>query len=339
VKQLDGIDDAPSALKERGQIFPISLGDLHLKTNVFHSPLAGCSDYPFRKMVRKFSEGLIFCEMVKMDPLVRYDSNTLQFLDYSEEMRPIGAQLCGSKPEIAEDAAKIIEEKGFDILDLNCGCPVDKVTKDGSGSALLKEPKLLEKILTKLVKSVSIPVTIKIRAGWCENSINCDLITQMAESCGAKAVFVHGRTRKQAYRGPANRDYIAKAQAKKKKIALIGNGDVFCDESARGMFKDTNCDGILLSRGLLGAPWLGQDIERKLTGKEPIIRDHLFVQQMLKEHISYVKQYKKDPRRVLIDMKRISCWYLKKEPGVRQMREKITRASSVEEVDQILNFS
>ena len=179
---------------------PYFLKNLELSSNIFCSPLAGCSDLPFRRMTSFFSPGLIFCEMVKMDALIRHDPNTYRLLDYEKEMHPIGAQLCGSKVDLAAPCARIIEDLGFDVIDLNCGCPVDKVTKDGSGSGLLKDPNKIGEILEKMVNAVSIPVTVKVRAGWNEEEINAPLITQIAEEAGAAAIFVHGRTRAQGYR-------------------------------------------------------------------------------------------------------------------------------------------
>jgi tRNA-dihydrouridine synthase B len=144
---------------------PFQLGNITLPNNIFYAPLAGCSDFPFRKMSAKYRPGLMYCEMVKMDALIRHDQNTFHILDYDPSMHPIGGQICGSKPEIAGQAAKIIEDLGFDVVDLNCGCPVDKVTKDGSGSGMLKTPELIGEVLANMVAAVKIPVTVKIRAG------------------------------------------------------------------------------------------------------------------------------------------------------------------------------
>ena len=145
-------------------------------------------------MSAKFNPGLMYCEMVKMDALVRFDPNTFHILDFSPDMHPIGGQICGSKPEIAGKAAKMIEELGFDVVDLNCGCPVDKVTKEGSGSGMLKSPSLIGDVIANMVAAVKIPVTVKIRAGWDDTLINAPLITQIAEKAGAQAICVHGST-------------------------------------------------------------------------------------------------------------------------------------------------
>ena len=175
------------------------LGAVELPSNVFYAPLAGCSDLPFRAMSCRYRPGIVYCEMVKIDALIRNDPNTYRLLDYEVGMHPIGAQICGSKPDIAAASARIIEDLGFDVLDFNCGCPVDKVTKDGSGSGMLKNPELIGEVLAKVIASVRIPVTVKIRAGWDDRSINAPLITQIAEKAGAKAIAAPGKS------GNANR--------------------------------------------------------------------------------------------------------------------------------------
>ena len=314
------------------------IGDLELENNVFYAPLAGCSDFPFRKMSANYKPGLIYCEMVKMDALVRNDQNTFHMLDFDRSMHPIGGQLCGSKPEIAGASAKIIEDLGFDVVDLNCGCPVDKVTKDGSGSGLLKNPKLIGDIVYEMVKSVKIPVTIKIRAGWDEESIIAEEVTKIAEAAGAKAICIHGRTRKQAYKGPANWDYIKIAKNAATTIKVIGNGDVMDTVAAKAMFDYTGCDAILVARGTMGQPWIVEDIIRELQGMEPETRDFESYKQALSTHFEYTYDYH-HARRTAVDMRRVGCWYFKKSAGTRNFRELISKASTPEDVRElILNF-
>ncbi len=318
---------------------PLKIGDLELQSNILYAPLAGCSDFPFRKMSYRFKPGLTFCEMVKMDALIRHDPSTYRILDFDNTMHPIGAQLCGSKPEIAKDAAKIIEDLGFDIIDLNCGCPVDKVTKDSSGSGLLKSLSLIEKLLNQMVNAVKIPVSIKIRAGWDENSIVGPEITQMAEAIGVKMITVHGRTREQAYKGPAKLNYIKECKAMAKSIIVIGNGDVMCEESAVRMFETTNCDGVLAARGTLGSPWIAEDIKRHLQGLPKIYRTPFFVKETLLKHLAIISSYQ-NPRRALTDMRRVSCWYLKNAKGTRALRDKINKSQSTFEIlDHITAYS
>lgn len=318
---------------------PFKLGDLILPNNILYAPLAGCSDFPFRKMTAKYRPGIMFCEMVKMDALIRHDPNTFHILDFDKSMHPIGGQLCGSKPELAGKAAKIIEELGFDSVDLNCGCPVDKVTKDGSGSGLLKNPKLIGDLIANMVAAVKIPVTVKIRAGWDEENIVGPEITKIAEAAGAKAICIHGRTRKQAYKGPANWDYIKMCVEVANTIKVIGNGDVVDGPSAAKMFSYTGCDAVLVARGTMGHPWIIEDIIRYLQNEEPNLRTIEASRQALLEHFMHTYDYHHN-RRVAIDMRRIGCWYLKKSAGTRSFRELISKAESPEIVrDLIMNFS
>jgi nifR3 family TIM-barrel protein len=317
---------------------PLQLGSLKLRHRIFYAPLAGCSDFPFRKMSAKYRPGLMYCEMVKMDALVRQDRGTFHLLDYSADMHPIGAQLCGSKPLLAGQAAKIIEDLGFDILDLNCGCPVDKVTKDGSGSAMLKTPELIGDVVANMVAAVKIPVTVKIRAGWDERQINAEEIVKIVEQAGAKAICIHGRTRQQGYRGPANWDYIKACKQVATQIAVIGNGDVVDGPSAEQIQAKTGCDAVLVARGTMGQPWIVEDILRYLTGFPAIEHSLEDCRQALFEHFLFTQRYHHD-HRVCVDMRRVGCWYLKKSSGTRQFRELISRAKSIQDIqDLILHF-
>lgn len=298
---------------------------------IIYAPLAGCSDYPFRKMSARYRPGLMFCEMVKMEALMRKIPGTYRMLDYDEEMRPIGGQICGSNPELAGPAAKIIEDLGFDVVDLNCGCPVDKITKDGSGSGMLKDPERIGEVIANMVAAVKIPVTVKVRAGWDEDMINATLVTEIAEKAGARAIFVHGRTRQQAYRGPANWAHIKACKSVAKHIKVIGNGDVFSAEAAKRMLEETGCDGVLVSRGTMGQPWIVEDIRRLLNGEPPLERSLEECRQALRDHFTFSTQYKSE-HGALIDMRKVCCWYLKEAPGVRELRKKASHATSLDEV-------
>lgn len=314
---------------------PIQLGSLKLPNRIFYAPLAGCSDFPFRKMSAKYRPGLMYCEMVKMDALVRHDSNTFHLLDFSPDMHPIGGQLCGSKPKIAGQAAKIIEDLGFDVVDLNCGCPVDKVTKDGSGSGMLKTPDLIGEVISNMVAAVKIPVTVKIRAGWDEKQINAEQIVKIAEQAGAKAICIHGRTRQQGYRGPANWDYLKTCKDAASTILVIGNGDVLDGPSAEKMFLTTGCDAVLVARGMMGQPWMVEDILRHLNGEDLIEHSLEDCRKALYEHFLLTQGYHSD-HRICVDMRRVGCWYLKKSSGTRQFRELISRAKSPQEIRELI---
>ncbi len=317
----------------------LQLGRLTLPNRVIYSPLAGCSDLPFRRMAAKYRPGLVYCEMVKMEPLMRGDPGTFHLLDYQADTHPIGAQLCGSNPALAGPAARIIEDLGFDVVDLNCGCPVDKVTKDGSGSGMLKNPERIGEVISNMVAAVTIPVTVKIRAGWDEGNINATTITRIAEEAGAVAIAIHGRTRAQAYRGPANWDHIKACRDVAKTIHVFGNGDVFDADAAQRMLSHTGCDAVLASRGTMGQPWIAEDIVKASQGEMVRPRTIEEYRQALLEHFLYQVAYE-PPQRALISMRRVGCWYIKSAKGTRDFRHKISRAHNIDEVRElILNFS
>lgn len=317
---------------------PLQLGSLRLSSNIIYAPLAGCSNYPFRKTSSLYTSGLFFCEMVKMEAITRYDVNTFHMLDYSRDMHPIGAQLCGSRPDLARNAARIVEDLGFDVIDLNCGCPVDKVTKDGSGSGLLKNPKLIGEILSAMVATVKIPVTIKIRIGWDYNSIVAGDITRIAEQAGAKAIFIHGRTREQGYKGPADWKYIKQSKEAARSIKVIGNGDAFCGMSSYNLFKETNCDGILIARGTLGAPWIIKEIEAHMQGASYSIPEQEMKQTLL-QHLEYIRTYL-SPKKALIEVRKIGAWYLRKDPKKKELYQQLQRSKSIVDcIQMITNFN
>ncbi|MFY7842558.1 MAG: tRNA dihydrouridine synthase DusB [Rhabdochlamydiaceae bacterium] len=315
---------------------PFFLGDLELPSNIFCAPLAGCSDISFRHMMKVYRPGLVYCEMVKMDALVRHDPHTFRLLDYDKDLHPIGAQLCGSKKELAGPCAKIIESLGFDVIDLNCGCPVDKVTKDGSGSGLLKNPELIGEILHEMVRSVKIPVTVKIRLGWDHNSINAYEIAQIAEKAGAKAICIHGRTRSQGYVGPANWDPIKEIKENVKQIKVIANGDIFDHVKALQAFETTKCDAILLARGTFGQPWIVDDIYRFLKGENIIKKTASDYKRSMIHHLNLIQSYQV-PRKALLDMRRVCCWYLKKIIGAKKLRESLNHCKNFDEAFTYIN--
>lgn len=320
---------------EKSFVKPIKIGNLQLPNNVFYSPLAGCSDLPFRAMTKPFSPGLVFCEMVKLDALVRHDPNTYRLLEYDRGMHPIGAQLVGSKVEYAAEAAKIIEDLGFDVVDLNCGCPVDKVTKDLSGSGLLKEPSRIADILHEMIHAVSIPVTLKIRTGWDDNTIIAPKITQLAEEAGASMISIHGRTRQQGYKGYADWDIIKECCDIAQSIKVIGNGDIFSPEAAKSIFEQTKCDGVLISRGTLGKPWIAEDIIRSLTGEPPLERSGAFIRDNVKLHFDYIVRTQ-PPRKAITDIRRVGCWYLKEAKNAKNLRHQLNKMKDIGELEPIL---
>lgn len=314
---------------------PFEFGPLTLPNNIFYAPLAGCSDLPFRKMTAFHRPGLIYCEMVMMEALVRNIETTLGILDYEEWMHPIGAQLCGPRPKSAKIAAKMIEDRGFDVLDLNCGCPVDRVTKDGSGSGLLKNPELIGEILTEMINAVSIPVTVKVRAGWDSESINAPQITKIAEAAGAVAITIHGRTRKQGYQGFADRNVIKECKEAANTIKVIGNGDVYGFDSAKALFDHTSCDGILVARGTMGKPWIVKEIIAGFENTPLPLFSLQEIKEQLMQHYRYIMDYRSE-RKAILDMKRVGCYYLKDFSGVKVIRKELNAISSPEDAIKII---
>ena len=316
----------------------IYIKNLCLRSPVVYAPLAGFSDYPYRRMSSIYHPALMFCEMVKVEGLHYSPSRTLQLLTYSEDMRPIGGQLCGSCPKMAGEAAKMLEDLGFDIIDLNCGCPTDRITKDGSGSGLLKSPSLIGKIVEKITTSVSLPITVKIRSGWDERSINVEETVRIIKEAGASAVFVHGRTRAQGYVGVSNWEYIKRAKiAAGSDFPVFGNGDVFSPEAAKHMLETTKCDGVLIARGTMGAPWIAQQVQDYLTtGTYQHIsfsqRKHALVQ-----HLQWVSEYYQSEAKLLMETRKLCGHYLKSAFNVRLLRSALSKATTAQEVYQLID--
>ena len=313
------------------------LGKYPLSSNVIIAPMAGFTDYVFRQLLALYKPGLIFCEMVKIEALVRKDPHTLHFLKYSENMRPIGAQICGSNPKVAAEAARIIQDLGFDVIDINCGCPAPKIVKDRSGSGMLLQLEVLQKLVTEVVNAVTIPVTLKIRSGWDANSIVAEEIVKIAEDAKISALTIHGRTRQQRYQGNADWEIIRRCKAKAKTIKIIGNGDIWTAEDAAKMFDQTECDGIMIARGSLGTPWLIEDLRERYQQQPitlPEMRDPLWI---LKKHYALILQHVTEEKNAIFHMRRVGCWYLKSFIGARKVRMEINQARSVDSIMKIIN--
>jgi len=310
------------------------IGSLKLPHNILYAPLAEYTDFAYRKLIRNFHTVLMFCEMIKMDALVREKSTKL--LKYTKDMLPIGAHLLGSNSNVAADATKKLEDLGFSIIDFNCGCPVQKVTKDGSGSAMLKNPKLIFEILQKIVKAVNIPVSIKIRLGWDDRSIVANEIVKIAIDAGAKMITIHGRTKKQGYSGMANWDYIKECkQIAKNDILVIGNGDLYTPEDVKSMFKLTKVDGVMIARGMLSSPWLSSDIESCFAKKD---KQKIERKKILLKYISYLIEEKN--KKAVLDLRRISGWFLRDKRDIKSLRIGINKATSIDESIKLIdNFN
>lgn len=235
----------------------VCIGDVTIPGPAVLAPMAGVTDLPFRKICKEHGAALLFSELVSAQGLTRRNSRSYTFFRFEETERPFGIQLFGSEPDLMAEAAQIVEEFKPDIIDINFGCPVPKVVRKNSGSALLREPKLVGKIIESVVKAVQTPVTAKIRSGW--DRVNAVEVARIVEDAGAKAIAVHGRTQKMGFSGKADWDVIASVK-RTVSIPVIGNGDIFSAEDAARMFDETGCDLVMIGRGVLGNPWIFEQI-------------------------------------------------------------------------------
>ncbi|MBE5893185.1 MAG: tRNA dihydrouridine synthase DusB [Lachnospiraceae bacterium] len=309
----------------------LQIGSIVLDNNVILAPMAGVSDLPFRLLCRQMGAGLVCMEMVSAKAILYNNKNTDSLMEIHPEELPVSLQLFGSDPDIISEQAKRIEERPFAILDINMGCPVPKVVNNGEGSALLKNPRLVEEILTKLVKAVNKPVTVKIRRGFDESSINAVEIARIAESCGVAAVAVHGRTREQYYSGKADWDIIA-AVKDAVKIPVIGNGDVDSPQAAEAILKQTGCDGVMIGRAAQGNPWIFRDVVSYLeTGVIPAPPTNAEKKEIILRHAALQLEYKGEYTGVR-EMRKHLSWYTVGMPHSAKFRQTINTMESMEEL-------
>jgi len=309
----------------------LTIGNVVLDNNVILAPMAGVTDLPFRLLCKEQGAGLICMEMVSAKAIYYNNKNTEELMEIHPDERPVSLQLFGSDADIISEMAKRIEERPFAILDINMGCPVPKVVNNGEGSALMKDPKLVEEILSKLVKAISKPVTVKIRKGFTEENINAVEIAKIAESCGVAAVAVHGRTREQYYSGKADWDIIRQVK-EAVKIPVIGNGDVVDALSAKALQDSTGCDGIMIGRAAQGNPWIFREVTSYLeTGIIPPKPTPQQVKEVIIKHANLQLEYKGEYTGVR-EMRKHLSWYTTGYPHSARFRQMINTMESMEEL-------
>ena len=247
------------------------IGDVAVKPGLVLAPMSGVTDSPFRRLVQKASGdavGLVMSEFIHVGCLTRRSMFSLIRMAFHPSERPVAIQIYGSDPRLIADAARMVEDAGADIVDLNCGCPAPKVVNKGGGAGLLRDLPQLRRVLEEMVPAVSIPVTIKIRNGWCEDSLNAMDTLKLAEDCGVQAISVHGRTRVQLYRGEADWD-IVRRMKDVASIPVLGSGDIVCAADAKQRFDATGADGVMIGRGAVTNPWVFRQIADQFDGRAP----------------------------------------------------------------------
>ena len=313
----------------------LKIGTVELENNVMLGPMAGVTDLPFRVLCREQGAGLVCMEMVSAKAVLYGNRNTKELLAVSPLERPVSLQLFGSDPEILAEIAARLEDGPYDIIDLNMGCPVPKVVKNGEGSALMKNPALAERILSSMVKAVKKPVTVKIRKGFDDHSVNAVELAKIAEACGVAAVAVHGRTREQYYSGKADWEIIRQVK-EAVSIPVVGNGDVHSPEAAKKLLEETGCDGVMVARGARGNPWIFRRIVSYLeTGVVPPEPSKEEVKDMIFRHAAMMTEQKGELA-AMREMRKHVAWYTAGYPHSAALRREINEVETLEGLKELV---
>ena len=310
------------------------IGNINIEGGLCLGPMAGVSDLPFRRLCKEMGASLLVTEMVSAKAIYFKNKNTEPLMKIDKGEHPVALQLFGSDPDIIALIAAQIENRDFDIFDFNMGCPVPKIVNNGEGSALMKNPKLVEEILSKLVKSVKKPVTLKIRKGFNEDNINAVEIAKIAEASGVSAIAVHARTREQYYSGKADWSII-KAVKSAVNIPVIGNGDVTDGKSAKEMYEYTGCDGIMIARAARGNPWIFREIRDYFCSKtvEKPAKDEVI--DMILKHCRLQMEYD-DEIMAVRKMRKHVAWYTHGMKGSSTLRDRVNHIESYNELEHLL---
>ena len=316
------------------QMEELRIGNVILDNNLILAPMAGVCDLPFRVLCKEQGAGLLCMEMVSAKGIYYRNKNTETLLTTVPEERPVSLQLFGADAHIMSEMAKRIEERPFDILDINMGCPVPKVVNNGEGSALMKQPRLVFEIVSEIVKAIHKPVTVKIRKGFDDGHVNAVEIARIAEEAGASAVAVHGRTREQYYSGKADWDIIRQVK-EAVSVPVIGNGDILTAEDVKAMKEQTNCDGFMIGRGAQGNPWIFSQILHYLEyGKElpkPTMRE---VADMILRHARAHIAFKGETMGIR-EMRKHAAWYTSGYKNSAKLRGRINEIETYGQLEEL----
>ena len=312
----------------------LQIGNVTLENNLILAPMAGVSDLPFRLLCREQGAGLVCMEMVSAKAILYKNRNTEELLTIDSKEHPVSLQLFGSDPDIISEIAKQIEERPFDILDLNMGCPVPKVVNNGDGSALMKNPRLAGEIIEKTARAIKKPLTVKIRKGFDDAHVNAVELAHIAQESGAAAVAVHGRTREQYYAGHADWDIIRQVK-EAVSIPVIGNGDIRTPEDVAAMAEQTGCDGYMIARGAEGNPWIFRQILHYFDTGEHLARpDFSEVTEMLLRHAKMQIDCKGDYTGIR-EIRKHAAWYTAGYRNSSKLRGRINEGENYEQLEAL----
>lgn len=299
----------------------MQLGPFKIDHPFILAPMAGITNSPFRRLMRRMKSSIVISELVSANGVKYASQRTLELLKFHEEERIVGLQIFGEDPQLLCEASQLVERLGADFVDLNLGCPVPKVVKRGAGSAMCRNPSELGKTLTSMVKSVKIPVTIKIRTGWDEKSKNAVEVVRAATDAGVRWVAIHGRTRAQGYSGLADWDFIGDVKAKSQ-IPIIGNGDITGAEQAVSRYKTYGVDAVLIGRGALRNPFIFEQSEAVLKGEQPRkIQSMEYINMMKAQRVLLEESF--NPKGAMIHARKFLSWYSTGFPGASEYRRKV----------------
>lgn len=316
----------------------IKIGNIELQDNVLLAPMSGVTDLPFRRLVKKFGASLVISEMIASRAMIIQTRDSLKKCQKDDAVYPMSVQLAGCDPEVMAEAAKLNEDLGADIIDINFGCPVKKVVNGFAGSALMKDEELATRIMEKVVKAVKIPVTMKMRLGWNSENLNSPSLAKKAEDVGIQMLVVHGRTRCQMYNGNANWELISKVK-EAVKIPLIANGDIKTVDDAKKALELSKADGVMIGRACYGKPWLISQISSELKGEGAIATPAIGEQkQIVLNHFKEMVEHYGEQTAIPLARKHIG-WYSAGLKGSAEFRAKVNITQGFDAVKNLVeNF-